>query len=222
MIEEEHEHAARNHARSGKTVDTACERARRDVLPDCGGSGHLHDIRRGLHFLHRKKLERADARAGAGDSHHDYDLPALQQPDHPFLGTSTTEREYRLLQDFLVYHIGARRDFLDWHGPRVASPDLREGTDNIDESFRHHLLLTGGAARISRHRGFGGTDAGDASVGRGQGTPEERRARGCVLVVLAFCRRGLGHGFHRGVRDWTMSETWQTRYARKQQKSRPL
>jgi hypothetical protein len=105
---------------------------------------------------------------------------------------------------------------------RAASPDFREGTDNFDESFRHHLLLAGGAARISRDRGFGGADAGNASVSRGQGTPDGRRARGCVLVVLAFCRRGLGRGFHRSVPDWTMSETWQTKYARKPQESRVL
>src|SRR6516164_1408824 len=222
IVEGEHEHALSNNTRSGKAVDTACARTRRDVLPDRGGSGHLHDIRRGLHFLHRKKLERAYAEAGAGDSHHHHDLPALQQLDHPFRGTSTPTREHGLLQDFLVYYAGARRDFLDWHGPRVASPDLRERTDNFDESFRHHLLLTGGAARISRDRGFGGANAGNASVSRGQGTPGERRARGRVLVVLAFCRRGLGRGFHRGVPDWTMSETWQTRYARKPEKSRVL
>src|SRR3974377_1671083 len=203
-------------------METAFPRTRRDVLPYRGGSGHLHDIRRGLHFLHRKKFERADAEAGAGDPYHHHDLPALEQPDHPFRGTRTPTREHGLFQDFLVYHIGARRDFLDWYGPRVASPDLRERTDNFDESFWHHLLLTGGAARISRDRGFGGADAGDASVLRGKGTPGERGARGCVLVVLAFCRRGLGRGCHRGVPDWTMSETWQMRYARKPQKSRVL
>ena len=43
-------------------MDTASARTGWDALPDRGGSGHLHDIRRGLHFLHRKKFERADAR----------------------------------------------------------------------------------------------------------------------------------------------------------------
>ena len=88
----------------------------------------------------------------------------------------------------------------EWH--RLI---YRRRPDRFHKSVRHNLLLSRGPARVSRARGFAGThDCHAVGIGR-KSYAGARRARRRFLAVLAFCRCGLGGGFHDRVRSRTMN-----------------
>src|ERR1700730_13723985 len=80
-------------------------------------------------------------------------LSALEQfhdtPRSKGVGCRNGERVYAMA----VFDHRAWRYFPRRHRSRMASPDLRRGSDDSDESLWHDLLLTRRTARISRHVG---------------------------------------------------------------------
>ncbi len=141
-------------------VAASLARTRWNVLPDRRRIGDLHDLRRRLSFLYRQEPHGAEAQRCSACADFLYDLPAVEQPDDTPRRAKAVCRKDGGIRTLVAAHHPAGRRFPFRNRARVGPPDPRRRSHDQYQSVRHHVLLAGRPACVSRDHGPAGPHCG--------------------------------------------------------------
>src|ERR1700677_3773216 len=137
----------RIHYATRATVDIAFPRCGGHPVPDRGGVGSIHHLRRRLHFLSGKEHQRTEPARCARTSDRWYDMPAFEQLHRISRGRRPAEEPGSPVLALAGCDRIAGQHLSRGYGSRMVPAYLQGWAYHPHKSFWNYFLLTGRSAR---------------------------------------------------------------------------